>query len=477
MPKLKSQIQFIEEATTKHNNIYDYSKVKYVNNSTKIEVICPKHGSFWITPASHLCNGRGCSKCRGGTKRTQEEFLELAKTQYPHYDYSRVEYINSFKKVLIICPEHGEFLISPCKLLDKKSHGCQKCADKIRINKRTGSIEEFIENAKKVHEERYDYSSVNYKLSSINVDIECKEHGIFKMTPNNHISKKQGCPKCSMYGVSKQEKEVCDWVRSIYPGEIVENTRQVIGPKELDIYLPEAKFAIEYNGLYWHGDDKIDKAAHWKKTEACKEKGVRLFHIFSDEWLKKQDIVKSMIKYRLGLVEHKIAARKCEAKQIDKALGKEFFLKSHISGDVRAQVYFGLFHDGELVSCLSLKKPIQKRYAGYIEIARFANRLDTLVNGGFSKLSKVAEKYARTSGYTGILTYADLRFGLGEVYVQNGFKWTGKTKDDYWYTDGSEREFRFKYRAQKPLTEKQVAEAAGVWRVYGCGSYIYEKAL
>lgn len=477
VPKLKTINDFIYDAIKKHGNKYDYSKVVYVNNGTKVEIVCPKHGSFWITPASHTSTGRGCSHCNGGKQRTQQEFLELAKQAFPDFNYSKVIYKNSFEKVEIVCNKHGSFFIMPSRLLSDSAHGCQKCAEEklIEKSKTKGSIELFIDNAKKTHGEKYDYSKSQYLGSSKKINITCYEHGEFFMVANNHTSKQYGCPKCSNNGTSKEEKQVVEWLKTVYTGEIVENSRSIIGPKELDIYIPEKRFAIEYNGLYWHSGDKIDKKAHLNKTLACKEKSIKLFHIFSDEWRDKSDIVKSMIKYRLGMVDRKVPARKCVIEILDRKAGSQFFTDTHISGDNRAAIYIGLKYGGEVVSAISLKKPIQKKYGNVLEIARFSNALNTTVQGGFGKLFSYVKEYAKQLGYTGILTYADRRFGDGDTYSKNGFFFLSSSPVDYWYSEGIDRYFRFKYRAQKPLSEKQVAEQNGVYPVFGCGSntYIY----
>lgn len=475
MPKLKTKSDFINDAIKKHGQKYDYSKVMYINNTTKVEIVCPQHGSFWITPASHSSTGRGCSKCKGGIQRTQEEFLKLAKQKFPEFDYSRVSYINSFKKVEIICSQHGSFFITPVRFLHDTPHACQKCAKQKNhdILSERGSIEIFIQNALKVHGNKYDYSKSTYVGSCKKISIICPTHGEFYMVANNHTSKGYDCPRCSNNGVSKKEKEIVDWIRTIYSGKIIENTREIISPKELDIYLPEKNFAIEYNGLYWHSGDRVDKKAHLNKTLECKQKGIKLFHIFSDEWINKKDIIKSMIQYRLGLVESKISARKCTLEKIDKKIGREFFKSSHISGDNNAGVYFGLKHNNELVCAISLKKPIQKKYGNVLEIARFANSLNLTVQGGFQKLFKHVLEYAKNNGYGGILTYADRRFGEGEVYLRSGFNLFSSSPVDYWYTDGHERYFRFKYRANSELTEKQISTNENVCSVYGCGSNIY----
>lgn len=116
---------FIEKASNKHNNKYDYSKVEYINAETKVCIICPEHGEFWQTPIKHL-KGQGCPKCTGRHKTTEEFILESKKIHGDRYDYSKVNYTRSLTKVCIICPEHGEFWITPHNHISGKQ-GCPLC--------------------------------------------------------------------------------------------------------------------------------------------------------------------------------------------------------------------------------------------------------------------------------------------------------------------------------------------------------------
>lgn len=180
---------FIERATLKHNGKYDYSKVVYKNNQTKVIIICPEHGEFCQNPSSHL-KGVGCPKCNGGVKFTQEEFLKKSKEVHgDKYDYSKVEYKNCNTKVCIVCPEHGEFLQSPNKHL--RGQKCPKCSGVAKSN-----TDEFIKKAKEVHGDKYDYSETVYSAAAKKVKIICPLHGEFYMTGNNHL-RGQGCPKCA----------------------------------------------------------------------------------------------------------------------------------------------------------------------------------------------------------------------------------------------------------------------------------------
>ena len=184
--------EFIERARKVHGDEYDYSKVKYVNIETEVCIICNKHGEFWQTPQHHL-RGHKCPKCRREERKlTQEQFIERAIKIYGNkYDYSKVKYDGIFKKICIICPEHGEFWKTPDSHLNAGS-GCPKC----NHNSTPYTTEEFIEKAKKIHNDKYDYSKTVYEKSSKLICIVCPEHGEFWQTPNNHL-RGQGCPNCN----------------------------------------------------------------------------------------------------------------------------------------------------------------------------------------------------------------------------------------------------------------------------------------
>ena len=196
----KTTEEFIKDARKKHGNKYDYSKVVYVNNRTKVCIICPEHGEFWQVPFSHL-QGQGCPKCRNEAtgerfRSSKEDFIKKAREKHgDKYDYSKVDYVGVLKKVCIICPKHGEFWQEANNHL--RGQGCPKCnGDKIR-ERQILSKEGFIKKARLVHGNKYDYSKVNYANNATKLCIICPKHGEFWQTPNGHLSG-QGCPKCGL---------------------------------------------------------------------------------------------------------------------------------------------------------------------------------------------------------------------------------------------------------------------------------------
>lgn len=192
----KTTEEFISQAKQIHPE-YDYSKVNYVNAHVKVMVGCPKHGFFEIAPTK-LLGGQGCNRCGhekvGFEKRThQDDFIATAKKIYPKYDYSKVNYVNNITPVIVTCPVHGDFSITPNTLLYK--HGCKRCNYENYCKSRASNTDEFVEKAKKVHPE-YDYSKVKYIRSNLKVDVICPKHGLFSITPNSLLSG-TGCPTCS----------------------------------------------------------------------------------------------------------------------------------------------------------------------------------------------------------------------------------------------------------------------------------------
>jgi hypothetical protein len=201
----KDQSSIIEGFKKVHGDRYDYSKVDYQGAKTKITIICPDHGEFLTSPGSHQ-RGNGCPKCAGNYRytigyTTEEMVEEFKKVHGDRYDYSKVDYQGSHTKVTIICPDHGEVLTSPNSHLHGKD--CPKCTGNYRY-----STEEMVEEFKKVHGDRYDYSKVKYVNGGTKVTIICPDHGEFYLVPKSHLQKKRGCPTCTPYKYTRSQDEV-----------------------------------------------------------------------------------------------------------------------------------------------------------------------------------------------------------------------------------------------------------------------------
>jgi len=485
--KKNNKEDFIEKAKKVHGEKYDYSRVKYVNNRTKVCIICPEHGEFCQAPYAHL-NGNGCPKCFSNKKRIlfsfkKEDFIEKAKEVHGNkYDYSKTEYVNANTKVCIICPEHGEFWQTPYAHNNLKC-GCPKCG---RINAsfaETMKLDDFVKKAKEIHGDKYDYSKVNYINSKSNITIICPKHGEFLQTPDAHIHG-SGCQICG-HSKSTGEEELISFLKEIYTGKIETRNRNVIKPKELDIYIPEKKIAIEFDGIRWHSElFNKDKNYHLLKTEQCKDKGIDLLHIFEDEWLYHDKIVKEKLKHILGLNNNKekIYARNCEIKEITKQEAKCFLTEYHIQGYGNSTVSYGAFFENKLVGVMQFKKVNNNNEW---ELIRFATNYNYVCCGVGGKLFK---HFLKIFNPKEVKSFADRRWTINyenNVYTKIGFKLIKILPPDYRYVNinfTQKRVHKFnlrkqilhkKYGFQLSMTESEMTEKLGYYKIYDCGLIKY----
>ena len=302
--------EIIEKFESIHHKRYDYSKVNYKKMHGLVEIICPKHGSFFQAPHTHL-KGEGCPKCaiekrRKKRRKTFEDFkIEANIIHQGKYEYLEETYVDYQKPMTAICPKHGEFKITPTYHINSKN-GCPKCFNEKRKYMNKLSEDDVLLKFNELHpNNNYDYSRVRYVNNRIPVEIICPKHGPFFQQPKIHFLG-CGCPKCAVENNSKVEEELYQFVASIYKGNIIRNDRKVIKPKELDIYIPDLELAIEFDGLIFHSNYyKKKKNYHINKTLACLEKGIRLIHVFEDEWLFQNKKTKKILKDIIQKTEDK----------------------------------------------------------------------------------------------------------------------------------------------------------------------------
>lgn len=202
MAKRLTTEEFISRARQKHGNKYIYDKCEYVNAKTKIVITCKEHGDFTQSPSDHL-QGKGCKRCAdisGWDKRkttTSEFVLKASAIHSNKYTYGKTEYKQCHLKVCITCRKHGDFYQSPSSHL--RGFGCPSCKFEVNAERCRMTKSEFISRSKGLHGDSYDYSMVEYKNNNTKVAILCKEHGLFMMSPGNHLAGK-GCSGCAKHG-------------------------------------------------------------------------------------------------------------------------------------------------------------------------------------------------------------------------------------------------------------------------------------
>jgi hypothetical protein len=234
--------KFIEKANKKHNNLYNYDNVNYINSIEKVEIICPSHGSFYLRPDAHI-RKVGCPDCKGGVKYTPEKWISIAKSVHKSkYDYSKTNYINSKEKVEIICSIHGSFFMRPPNHLT--GQGCANC---VGLNRKTNN--DFKNESILIHSNVYDYSLVEYKNNKTKVKIICKKHGIFEQVPKEHLNG-HGCRFCNLSQGEKMIESILEALEINYIREFIDHNCVSDLGKNLpfDFYIPNIKTLIEYDG-------------------------------------------------------------------------------------------------------------------------------------------------------------------------------------------------------------------------------------
>lgn len=484
--KLTTEI-FVSKAREVFGDYYDYSKTDLNNKDEKgrICIICPKHGEFWQNPFSHL-HGHHCSKCgkeKAGNSQTltREQFIQKANEVHNFkYDYSLTKYNGCYGKIDIICPIHGKFTQAAYSHLS--GHGCRECADEINAGILVSNTSEFIEKARRIHGDDNDYSLVDYKTAKTPVTIICPKGHVYTQIPNKHLSG-HSCPFCTN-NISQQEKEIAEYIKSLGFDVKTNNRKLLTDSKEIDITVPSKNIAIEFDGLYWHNEiKKPDKNYHLNKTVECEKNGLRLIHIFEDEWLYKKEIVKSRLNVILGGNVEKIYARNCTIKHVDSKDCKTFLDDNHLQGAINSSIKYGLFYNNELVSVMTFCKPRknlgQKINDNEYELLRFCNKLNTIIIGGANKMFK---QFIKDYNPNSVISYADRRWNTGNVYEKMGFEFKHHSQPNYFYIIGQQRFNRFGFRKDllvkqgfnRNKSEHEIMLERKIYRIYDCGTKVFK---
>lgn len=255
--------------------------------------------------------------------------------------------------------------------------------------------------------------------------------------------------------------------------DVIKNTRKVIPPKELDIYIKNKELAIEVNGIYWHNTDmKEDKYYHANKTNECLKKGIHLLHFFDYEIDKKKDLVLSIVDSKLGF-NKKIYARKCSIDQIGSKEYMDFCNQHHLQGGVNASIRYGLFYNDQLISVMGFGKSRFNKSYEY-ELLRFCNKTGYSVVGGASKMFNA---FVTNHSPKSVISYCQKRLFTGTVYENLGFVKHKDTPPNYfWVNPKGEVLSRYKTQKHKLNTEKSEAEymrSQGYYQIFDSGQSVF----
>jgi hypothetical protein len=298
------------------------------------------------------------------------------------------------------------------------------------------------------------------------------------------------CPSC-FRGRSWFENEVYDYIKTLLSTDIIEkNCRNILNGKELDIFIPSKKIAIECDGLFWHSEifGGKEKQYHIEKTNKCENKGIKLIHIFEDEWIEKKDIIKQKLKHILHQNLKSIYARNCYIKEITSKECSNFLNLYHVQGSDTSSIKLGAFWDNSLVAVMTfgnLRKCLGfKKIKNYYELYRFSTSKPVV--GIASKMLKYFKNNYKPSK---IITFSDIRWSsiLDNFYEKIGFQFVKKTSPNYWYfkkKTWTKRYHRFSFRKSElskkllnfdpNLTEWENMKNNGFDRIWDCGNLKYE---
>lgn len=427
----------------KQTKLERYGDENYNNREKALNTIQEKHGS-----SAHP------NVIKSTTKRSRDGSIGFKS--------------NSYKKYL---EEHGVENVSQIKEVREKKRisSLDKKYDQMKSSPFSDKFEVLFKR------EEYNGSS-NYEKYPFKC-LTCETE--FTGRVRNGLLPR--CFTCNpkITGTSKYEDKLYEFVLSIYDGELIRNDRKQIFPKELDIFLPEEKLAIEFNGLYWHSEvaGQKDKSYHSIKKDECENIGIHLIQINEFDWINKPLVVKSILKNYLGNTS-KIYARKCSIKEVSFKDTEEFLKHNHIQGPDRSSIRYGLYYKDELVSVMTFGK---SRYDKSIEheMLRFCNKLDTSIVGGASRLFK---RFISDHSPTSIISYSDQSYFTGDLYKKLGFIYKGKTPPNYHYINKdyniliSRHQFQKHMLSEKldifreDLTEWENMQLNGFDRIWNCGN-------
>jgi hypothetical protein len=389
-----------------------------------------------------------------------------------------LKYINSQKNICSVCNKETSFnclelgyhnLHRDCVSKDKK------IKKEVKLKNKNKFIFLFYEQLDHLNLKLLDEKYLNEKYSHNWACTKC--NNIFQSKWNDIQQGYGKCPICFPKSKSSGEIELLNFIKSIESSEIIENSRDIIKPYELDIYIPSKNIAIEFNGLYWHSKEHgKDKKYHLNKTESCLSKNIKLIHIFEDEWIFKQDIAKSRLKQLLNLNNNlpKIHARKCEIKEVSSKIKNKFLEKYHLQGKDNSNIKLGAFYNDALISIMTFSKGNiskgSKNIKNIYELNRFCSNYNYHIPGIASKLLSY---FKNNYKWKEIYSYADRRWSTGNLYKKIGFELDHITKPNYFYIKEQKRIHRFNLR-KKPDEPKNISEAIlraqeGYTRIYDCG--------
>lgn len=466
--------EYLKLLQGKYGNLYTITKDDFYNRDEKrySKFKCKFHGDFKTKPAQLLVN---CS-CKECYKEKRIKTISHKVKEFYGANYKLSSNEENPKRVNIQCNKHNIITTVWKSHLFKNKFICKECNKEAMYNE---NKKLFYIKANKLYNGFYSYND-DYITSQDDIAVTCPIHGKFKVTPNDHLNKHSGCPKCGNKQ-SNGEDEIFEYCKNLC-ADTIQRDKTTIAPYEIDILIPNKKIAVEYNGLRWHSEQYKDNAKtyHLDKSNVCTDKGFKLIHIFEDEWIEKQNIVKGMINSIAGINRDVILSCNCKVEEVQNKEALEFLDANYIKGKHNSSFRCGLYNKNKLVLLATFKKV--KNKSNYYVIQCFCNKIGTFVVNGEKLLLSHFIKAVKPKA---IIVYVDKRWSDGSGYKKLGFKYIGDTKPNYYYCLRQHRENKEKYTKKKLVeqgfdknkTEHEIMLERGIYRIYDCGNSVYELAI
>lgn len=450
------------------DNNFQLLTKEYKWTGSKLDVICPKgHRSF--NTFKELKLALRCAECAGVKKHSFEFIKHFYKTR--GYELLSEKYINVSSKLKIKCNKHHIF--ETTYYISKKGFGCPECSGNKKYT--IEEVKEYIETQK------YQLISNKYKNNRSKLDMICDVGHKIKMTYYAFKYEESRCISCS-HQTSKAEQEILTFTQQYYPSsskikfrDLILNCPTEYKNKELDIYIPQLRLAIEYCGLYWHSDLSGKKSTkhHTNKLKWCNDNNIRLITIFEDEWLNRKEQTKNFLLSVLNVYTIKLGARQCIVFPIDNKEAIKFIDTYHIQPIARCKFSFGLYYNKELIGIITGSK--HHRNNESIILQRMCFKTGYQIAGGASKLFSVFKKEAKLYSNS-IISWSDNRISEGNVYNKMGFILFKNLPPDYSYVKHGVYN-RFSKQSLKKTKEEQALNKTesmlrteqGYYKIWDCG--------
>lgn len=415
---------------------------------------CSDHGTFKTKATYALSSKYICPKCADAAKGISQSYkskvlFDTRVKKLTEFKFGR--YKGSSVKIPVLCLKHQrKFKIYPSRLTQRDTFvGCPECLSEYRQKLFTKTQQQVTNEIYKKHQGKIELVG-KYQGTRQRHTFNCLVcNSTWKTIPDSVVrTKNSGCPHCvADVSVSEGEQELFDWVQWLFP-DAQQSVRELYKPGspnalEWDIYIPSKKFAIEYNGLYFHSYPRKDKKYHWEKTSLSREIGVRLVHVYEDDWKYRPSVVKKTLKHLLGVSDRRYYARDFEVGcKTSVSVGiSRFYNRNHLLGAPVRGITYGLLYGNTLYAAMTFS-PVQSKRGerhteGVYELTRFATKGQVV--GAASRLfSAFVKAYAPSQ----IVSYSDNDMFDGAMYLFLGFKRVSEVKYDYTTVWGGRRKHK-----------------------------------